>query len=551
MTAVSLPFALYFQPDGYSMAGKIMGRQAAGHALLKAAAAYEDSEVLHATGPHPDQQNMLRAMLDEFGSSVQVHWHTLHRPESLGDLGALYYPAPPTRAAAALRNNVRSAAYSVFGVTHTLSSDGAMALLADLALPPFKPWDALICTSRVTRDVFEQLKMRTREAFARETGAVRFPDVQAPIIPLGIVTKDFAPDEKLRAMARQECGLDADSIMILSLGRLTFHAKYNPAPLYRALETLPPAVKARLLLVECGVYPNDGIAKAYSQAQAALMPSVRCIQADGANARLRAGLWRAADLFVSLSDNIQETFGLSPIEAMAAGLPVIATDWNGYRDTVRHGVDGFLIPTLSAPPGTGGDLARRYAVGADSYDMYIGRASLATACDHEVLEIALSRLIGDRDLRKRMGEAGRQRAVQDYDWAHILRRYAALCHDLAEIRLKAACDEPEEWPERPDPFSLFATYPSRCVALDDRVVVAPRVEERFAETARLTMANYGFHEECLPSSLLQRLVKAAARQDHWQAGDLMIAAGGDQAVATRSLLWLAKFGLCRIDPHKG
>ena len=45
-----------------------------------------------------------------------------------------------------------------------------------------------------------------------------------------------------------------------------------------------------------------------------------------------------ADVFVSPSDNIQETFGLSVIEAMASGLPVIVSDWDGYRDTVVDGV---------------------------------------------------------------------------------------------------------------------------------------------------------------------------------------------------------------------
>ncbi len=528
-----------------------MGRNAAGQALLKAVAAHTGDHCLHGAGPYAQGEQELRAMLQHFGSQAPVKWHSLHRPESLAEPGALYYPAPPNRAMASLRNSVRPSAYSVFGVTHTLSSDGAMSLLADLALPPFKPWDALVCTSRATHDVFEQLKGRVREAFARETGAVRFPDVQAPIIPLGIVTDDFAPDAGLRAATRQSLGLAADSILILSLGRLAFHAKYNPAPLYAALEALPASVKARLLLVECGVYPTDGIGQAYRQAQQALMPSVRCLKADGADARLRAGLWRAADLFVSLSDNIQETFGLSPIEAMAAGVPVVATDWDGYRDTVRHGVDGFLIPTVTAPPGAGDDLARRHAIGTDTYDLYIGRASLATACDSDALSDALLQLIGDPALRRRMGEAGRKRAREFYDWAHILRRYAALCDELAEIRLKAACDTPEEWPERPDPFSLFATYPTRVLAADDIIAVSPAVEQRFAATARLTMAHYGFEPECLPIPILQRMVAAAARQPSWQARDLIAAAAGDEAVATRALLWLVKFGLCRIAPHKG
>ena len=59
----------------------------------------------------------------------------------------------------------------------------------------------------------------------------------------------------------------------------------------------------------------------------------------------RFQVWHAADLVVSLVDNIQETFGLVIVEAMASGLPVVATDWNGYRDLVVDGETGFLVPT--------------------------------------------------------------------------------------------------------------------------------------------------------------------------------------------------------------
>jgi glycosyltransferase involved in cell wall biosynthesis len=31
---------------------------------------------------------------------------------------------------------------------------------------------------------------------------------------------------------------------------------------------------------------------------------------------------------------------------MAAGIPVVVSDWDGYKDTVRDGVDGFRIPTF-------------------------------------------------------------------------------------------------------------------------------------------------------------------------------------------------------------
>src|SRR3546814_3034291 len=68
--------------------------------------------------------------------------------------------------------------------------------------------------------------------------------------------------------------------------------------------------------------------------------------------------WAAADVFVSLSDNIQESFGITPVEAMAAGLPCIVSDWDGYRDTVVDGETGILVPTWVPPAGAGAGIAR-------------------------------------------------------------------------------------------------------------------------------------------------------------------------------------------------
>ncbi len=49
-------------------------------------------------------------------------------------------------------------------------------------------------------------------------------------------------------------------------------------------------------------------------------------------------------IFTSPIDNIQETFGLTPVEAMACGVPRLSSDWDGYRDTGLE-KQGFLIKT--------------------------------------------------------------------------------------------------------------------------------------------------------------------------------------------------------------
>ena len=69
---------------------------------------------------------------------------------------------------------------------------------------------------------------------------------------------------------------------------------------------------------------------------------------------------------------------------MAAGIPALVTDWNGYKDTVRDNIDGFTVPTIALKSGSSIDLLYQYYSNIINYDQYIGYASQRVAVDIDV-----------------------------------------------------------------------------------------------------------------------------------------------------------------------
>lgn len=59
-----------------------------------------------------------------------------------------------------------------------------------------------------------------------------------------------------------------------------------------------------------------------------------------------AALYRTADVVVNASVYHRENFGLSLAEAQACGVPVVCSDWGGFKDVVRHGETGYLMETV-------------------------------------------------------------------------------------------------------------------------------------------------------------------------------------------------------------
>lgn len=524
-----------------------MGRQSAGKSFIKGVARTWPDSVVHGIGPDTNGGHHLAHQLNEDNFKGKVIWSRLPDLQAAEMAGTLYFPAPLTKDIAHLRNMQKPAMFSLMGITHTLSSTSAMDLISDLIMPPFKPWDALICTSKCAHDLVTSLHANMADWWRDQLGNIPLNKPALPVIPLGVDVPRFATRKEGKTAARHCLGIQANEVVFLFSGRLTFHAKANPIPMYQALEAA--AKDTPIVCIEAGIFPNPAIQEAYVAAQQAIAPLVRFIWVNGQDEALYQQAWEASDVFLSLSDNIQETFGLTPIEAKAAGLPVIVADWNGYKDTVRDGVDGFRVPTILPPSGAGQDLAIRQAFNIDSYDFYIGRTSLATVVDPNALAALIKRIATDADLRTQMGTEGMKHAQQEYDWPLVLNKYRELSQHLTQIRQSSLLSSPSAWPQRADPFKRFSHFSTS--TLQGNWIVQPRIEAtvRLKTLLSLNAANYGIDSQLLNVDNLHSLIDTLQKDQSHTVNTLLKTSGNSNPSGVRALMWLWKFDLIHVTPN--
>jgi len=544
--------AIYYHPEAYTTsAAKLMGRNAAGESFLRGFFAHSTASEFWVQGYEPEHAAHFTEAVRSSGRIEPVHSILKSSLGELSQPGVIYYPGPGIGEHASHRAAYGHHSWSLCGVTHTTSSAGAMDALSDLITSPVQTWDAVICTSTVVKDTVNRLLQAQADYLQERLGVTRLVLPQLPVIPLGIHTEDFAFSADQKSAARAQLGVNADTQVVLFMGRLSFHAKAHPLAMYQALEAAAGETAKEVVLVECGWHANEHIQKAYADTARMICPSVRVVTLDGRSAKDRQTAWAAADVFCSLADNIQETFGIVPLEAMAARLPVVVSDWDGYKDTVRDGVDGFRIPTLMPQAGLAGDLALRHALAVDSYDMYCGYTCSLVAVDVQATTAAFVRLFQSPELREKMGHAGQQRA-QEYDWAVIITRYEALWAQLNELR-KAHSNDAKSlvhpWPARMDPFHAFASYPTHTLTPQTVLgLVDADVSSALTRTqVYRQLAMIDFAKMILPAPAEIESVLSAAASGPTAAGQLVGAIPeGRRPFVFRSLAWLVKLGVLKV-----
>jgi alpha-maltose-1-phosphate synthase len=538
--------AIYYAAEAFSTEGpRLMGRQAAGESFLTGFFRHSGHATFHCYAAHKGEAETFAAHLAHHAPDSTVRWNRMPVLSGLVEPGTLFYPSPGIGKLAWQRRAIDQRSFSLCGITHTVSSEGAMDDLLGLISAPTQEWDAVILTSMAVRDALSVLLQPYAEYLSDRLGAANFGIPQFPIIPLGIDTAAFDRSDAYRAKWRSDLGIGEDDVVVLYMGRLSFHAKAHPFPMLAGLEMAAKRTGKGIHLVQAGWFDHESIEQIFRKGAVDHAPSVVTHFLDGRKPEVRNEIWSAADIFVSLAENVQETFGLSPVEAMAAGLPCVVTDWDGYKETVRDGIDGFRIPTLLPSAGLGLDLAQRFAAEIDDYDLYIGKASQITAVDIDATANAFETLLTDPERRKAMGQAAQERARSVFDWSQIIPQYMNLWEQLAEKRKSAperAPKRPNHEPNliRPDPFRMFAHYPS--ATLTGSSVISWRADTLDA-IWRDGLATLGLHVLATRAEIdivCQRLRDVGSAS----VADLLALFPPDrQGLVARSLVWLAKFGV--------
>lgn len=217
------------------------------------------------------------------------------------------------------------------------------------------------------------------------------------VVPNGVDSGRFRPDDQTRRRRRDELGLGEEELLVLFLG-----GDWERKGLRPAIEAVAMTHTARLLVVGRGHVPEyEAVARR-----------------TGAGDRVHfAGTVEdvfpsivAADVFLLAS--VYETWSLPTYEAAACGLPLIATRVHGVAEILADGDNGWFV--------------RR---------------------DPAEIAGCLTRLRDDPDLRARMGRRSRERAVAS-DWEQMVEGYSSLYDRLVPSGQRRSAPGPAEHAEK-------------------------------------------------------------------------------------------------------
>ncbi len=303
--------------------------------------------------------------------------------------------------------------YSHFGGILAKLCYGIPLVVTIHSLEPLRPWkreqlgggyDFTVWLERTTVEMADAIIAVSEETKRDVLSLFAVDEEKIRIIYNGIEPAQYHPDQPLDALKKY--GIDPEKPYLLFVGRIA--RQKGIVHLVNAIRHLDPGFQ----IVLCAGAPDTPeIAAEMQSAVAAAQvdrPDIFWIQ-EMVSKPEAIQLYAHAAVFCCPS--IYEPFGIINLEAMACETAVVASAVGGIKEVVLDGVTGFQVPLEQMtespfepvdPEKFARDLAER-----------------------------INQLMRDPDLRKKMGRAGRQRALEKFSWSAIAAQTRDLYQELA------------------------------------------------------------------------------------------------------------------------
>jgi starch synthase len=280
----------------------------------------------------------------------------------------------------------------LYGIPHVMTAH---------SLEPLRPWKAeQLGGGYALSSWAERTAIEAADAVIAVSGAMRedilacYPALdpaRVHVVHNGIDTALYRPDHGTEALTR--IGVDPDRPFVLFVGRIT---RQKGVPhLLRAVRDIDPAAQ----VVLCAGAPDtpeiDREFRELFQELSGVREGVHWIPQMLPRPDVIQLLTHAA---VFVCPSVYEPLGIVNLEAMACGTPVVASQVGGIPEVVDDGKTGVLVPV------------------DDDFEPALARA--------------LDSVLGDPEGARRMGEAGRERAVGEFGWDAVARRTVRLYEEI-------------------------------------------------------------------------------------------------------------------------